>query len=288
MPKKPVKGFRSSLVASTLALLMLMAVLLISNSIQKSREGEGKYAFDEELCYDIDNVKQFDNAFTKAPPGHSGTGALAYRYWDDGGSIQHTHRSKVSILDLPKNETLNEFAIANAIPDVGDLPVVEPAPFFYRIDFNMNFTKKAILDLDITRMDIYIEIQGVTFQTVKLLLFTPTKSIQNFQKTINLGNLTGVSITVMDLLNINTASTTDKLIFGFQTQPGEFIPGNSNIIFDMQWYCIKEIKIPTLTKLGLWLGAGGIFYIFLGLVVSPEYTIEGIIDKMVKLSKGGK
>lgn len=284
MPKKPVKGFRSSLVASTLALLMLMAVLLAGNSIQKAREGEGKYSFDDELCYDVSSEKDFDNTWQVGTA--TGTGGMFYAYWEL--LVPDVNNEKVTTQSTALNGTVGEYAVSKTTPNPGDTPTPS-AGKKYTVAFLLNFTKKKIIDLDIVRIDIYLNIAGVSFSTMDLRLTDESSSSTVFSgKDISIGNLTSIKVEVNDLLTINTFNTNDKIQIAFDTAPGEFIPGNTFVVFDLQFYCIKEVKIPSLTALGLWMGAGGLFYIFLALVVSPEYTIEGVINRFVTLSSGGK
>lgn len=284
MVKKPVTGFRSSLVASTLALLMLMVILFASNSIQKAREGEGKYSFDDELCYDINSEKDFDNTWQIGAA--TGTGAMLYAYWEL--AVADVNNEKVTTQSTSINGTVGNYAVSKTTPNPGDTPTPSPGKK-YTVGFLLNFTKKKIIDLDIVRIDIYLNIAGVSFSKMNFRLTDESASSTVFSgEDVSIGNLTSIKVEVNDLLQINTFNTNDKIQIGFDTELGEFIPGNTFVVFDMQFYSIKEVKIPSLTALGLWMGAGGLFYIFLGLVVSPEYTIEGIINSMVSLSKGGK
>lgn len=283
MPKKPpVKGFRSSLFASTLALLMLLGILLVSNTMQKAREGEGKYSFDEDLCFDITNEKDFDNTWQEGSA--TGTGAMLYSY---RLPASEKNNIKVQTQNVSLKGTVDGYGVSTTTPNIGDVPVIDPLSY-YTLHYKMNWTKKKILDLDIVRIDIFLDIAGVTFSDID---FSVTD--ESFSKTIklgkvNIGNKTRLNVKVSDLLTINTLVDNEKILIRFQSENGEFIPANTYTIFDMQFYCISEMKVPTLTKLGFYLGLGGIGYIFLGIVVSSEYTIEGIINRVIKLSKGGK
>jgi len=274
----PVKGYRSSLIASLIALSILLVPFLVGNFIQKARSGEGKYEFDEEICWDITKEQDFNMGWSGFNGG-TGSGALVYRYYIPGITYHH---SGINIFSLPLNGTVDNYCVGSVQVNPGDVQqaVVAKAPILF---FCMNFTKKKLLDLDITSFEIYLDIVGSPFLTVGVSITDESESNSINFGTVSLGNKTRVTVSVGDLLGINTLTDNEKIIFVISGPTNIIIPDNAPIIFDWQWYCIKEIKIPTLTKLGIYMSFTGIGLIFLGFIVAPEYTFEGVIDGILKL-----
>ena len=141
MPK-PVKGYRSSFVASILALLLLTLPLFAGNYLDKTRKGEGKFEFEEELCFDISDQEQFDNdnVFGSWP----GSGALfwAYRH-SNNGDTGGGRSSNVTIMDVPYNGTVNGYGVATTVPGSPEDDIV---PGLGYLRFRLELTKKDILE----------------------------------------------------------------------------------------------------------------------------------------------
>jgi len=93
-----------------------------------------------------------------------------------------------------------------------------------------------------------------------------------------MGSVTEIEITVDDLLNINTLSDTDILYFLFFI--GE-VSNGASLVFDMQFYCIEEIKIPTIDWMGISMTGGGFFMIFCSILMLPMVTFRDIIGRIV-------
>jgi len=269
-PKAP--GWLSSIIAIILALLLLHTFPLMGNWIDNRRAGQGKFDFDEDLCFDINDKKQFDN--TAQVTGSTGTGAMMYKYYH---TTARKSNSPVNVQTIPLNETLDGFAVASTIPNPAETPVPNVA-FDYSLQFFLNFTKKKMLDLDIVEIVMYLDISGVTFSTIDFFVSDESLSKKIFDdRKANIGNITKIKVKVNDLLELNTLQD-EKLIFGFVTKVGEFIPGNTFVVFDMQWYCIEEIKTPTLTTLAGWLAVMNTVILLVIFVSFPQIQILGRFD----------
>jgi hypothetical protein len=282
----PVAGYRSSFIASILALLVLLIPLLVANFIDISREGEGKYDFAEAMCFDIESETQFDEdfVFEDIPPSgtDSGTGAFAWYYFDTDDGFHSIMHDEVQVLSTPLNNTIDGYAVTTSkLREGTDTPGTSTS----EMGFGMDFTKKKIIDLDITRVDIYLEINGASFDEM-LFGFADTNGKVVAKHEIKLDNITKIDISVEDLLSINTLSSTKKLVMWFQAPSGEVLPSEKYIVFDMQWYCIDELKTPTLIKLGIYMSIAGLGLIFLGFIVSPEYTFQGVVDWLDRRTRG--
>lgn len=264
-------GWLSSIVAIILALLLLHAFPLMGNWVDKQRTGEGKYQFDEEMCFDISAETEFDNTLKLA--SSTKKGGMLYRYYD--GVTGTTENNKVTMFSLPLNGTIGKYGVATTNPSPGDTPVANPSET-NTLGFRFNFTKKKILELDIVRIDIYLNIQGVTFSNIEFTLRDEGNTVQVFQaKKISLGNITSITVKVQDLLKINTMPDDKEIEVGFETQLNELIPGNTFVIFDMQWYCVREIKAPTLTRLAGWMSLMNIGILILVFISFPQVQVLG-------------
>lgn len=279
---KPVKGFRSSFVASILALLLLTLPLFAGNYLDKTRKGEGKFSLqDDEMVFDLNEKKEVNPTldFSGVTSGaKSGTGAFVWYYFDTDDGLHTNAHNLVSMLKAPLNGTIGSYAVSSTRPkENSDIPGVATE----LLAFGLNFTKKKMTDLDLTRIDIYLEIQDAPFNEMEFYI-ADEDGKKTIGKTISLGNLTKITISVADLLGINSLSATKKIIFLFEAPGNDVVPFNKYVVFDTQWYSIKEIRTPTLTSLGVYMAIGGIGYLFLAFVVSPEYTIEGIWNTIKK------
>lgn len=279
MPKKGnnPRGVGSSIISIIIFLMILFVPFLGINLTQRIRQGDGKFDFDEELCFDIDKESQFKNDWIEPPS--TGIGSLKYSYVVNP-NVAKVHHSKMNLLTNPLNGTVDGYGVGSATPNTGDIPVVPVGG--NSIQFALNITKETILDLDITRIDIFLFISGVTFTEMDFRMqdISRSTSFLLIEDDMKIGNITKIKIDVIDLLKINTLKDNDELLFMFVGNPGDFIPGNSFVVFDMQFYCIPEIVTPSLTKVSLWISATALFVIFMGFIVSPEISFEGVLNSM--------
>jgi len=283
MPKKAVIGYRSSIVASIVALMMLTLPLLAGNYLDKSRKGEGKFDFDEELCFDIDESKDFNHNYVHTVGIVTGTGALTWVYRDTIVPTWKSSQNEIVFMEVPLNGTTRGYGVSSVVLGaLGDVPATT-SPDTQILHLATNITKADIIGNDITRIDVYLDIGG---STVTETVF----SFQGFNYgAISVGNLTKMTVEVTDLLSINSAlAANEKIIINILLKNNEGVIPNSYFVFDMQFYCIKEIKTPTLTTLGIYMAFGGLGYIFLGFIVSPEYTLEGTWNGIKKIMEGAR
>lgn len=283
MSKKAVIGFKSSMIASIIALLMLTLPLLAGNYLDKVRKGEGKFEFDEELCWDLNEVEVFDNSWVKG--GASGVGAGVWTYTDTL-STAHEQHNKIDLITIPYNGTIDGYGVTTSIPKTGTIPSATLGSQLYAILTNL--TKVDLLEDDPSSIDIFIDFGGVTFDTMNVVFVNKAGTNPLFTKTISVGNVTKIKLSVTDILKINTLTTTEQLRMDFQIPSGKGLTAGAYVIFDLQFNCKEEIKTPTLTTMGLYLAFGGLGYIFLAFIVAPEFTLEGTWKAIKKIMEGGK
>ncbi|TET57423.1 MAG: hypothetical protein E3J52_10360 [Promethearchaeota archaeon] len=246
------------------------------NLAQRVRSGDGKFDFEEDLVFDITKKTDFDNSWTKI----NGLGSQNYAYNVLPGPVKEQNNNIVDVISVPLNGTIDGYGVTSAIPKIGSVPIVDPTDN-YLVQFLLNLTKADILKLDITRIDIYIDIQGVAFNTLKMTLLDKSDSHDALGgTTVSVGNLTKIKVEVFDILEINNFVAGENIIFSFATPLGEIIPSGSFVVFDVQFYSIPEITTPSLTKVSLWISATALTVIFLGFIVSPEISFEGILNRM--------
>jgi hypothetical protein len=285
MPKKGnnPRGVGSSIISILVFLMILFVPFLGVNLTQRVRSGDGKFDFKEDLCFDLNKQNQFDNSHDDVT-GYS-SGAFLWKYWDGVGAF--IGENNVSVIDLPLNGTVDGYGVTFAKQDPGSNPPQARVTAPVRFSFFLNFTKAEIIDLDITRLDIYIDIGGVTFDKV---MFTLTDTIGTepvFNEWVSVGNLTEITVEVIDLLKINSLDENENLRLVFATENNEVINSNSFLVVDMQFYCIPEIVTPSLTKVSLYITATALFVIFMGFIVTPEISFDGIMKSIGKAFSGG-
>ncbi len=270
------RGVGSSIISIVVFLMILFVPFLGVNLAQRVRSGDGKFDFEEDLVFDITKKTDFDNSWTKI----NGLGSQNYAYNVLPGPVKEQNNNIVDVISVPLNGTIDGYGVTSAIPKIGSVPIVDPTDN-YLVQFLLNLTKADILKLDITRIDIYIDIQGVAFNTLKMTLLDKSDSHDALGgTTVSVGNLTKIKVEVFDILEINNFVAGENIIFSFATPLGEIIPSGSFVVFDVQFYSIPEITTPSLTKVSLWISATALTVIFLGFIVSPEISFEGILNRM--------
>ncbi len=286
--KKPYPGTISSIILSVIVVMILLVPFATANHLQKVRDGEVKYEFGEVMCWDIDNVNQFDNTHTRFDPIDPfcsvGTGALVHFQWGcrkNGWCPSLYFHNEVFIHSTPIDGVVGDYT-GVTIPPSDCNPSEEDTNF---IHYAMSFDKSEILDLDITRIDIFIDIQNVELDFVEMSLklmgideWTP--SVFSGIK-IQVGELTQITVSVDDLLSINALfDEGEQLAFWFNAHPG-YIPTEVYIVFDMQFYHIEEIEIITVDYMGIAMIGGGIFMGFCAILMLPVITFRGVISRIV-------
>jgi len=270
--KKVYKGTISSVILSVVVLVLLITPLLVANRIQDIREGKGKYAFKETLCYDINREDQFLNDHDY--PRDCGEGALVYGYYDDEYNLFWSY-STIILMDYLLNGTLDGYGAGIAKTcEPFNPPVRLSVMYIY-----MDLTKEDIIEKDITRMDIYFDITGKENFSYRVL-------IEDYEiGVVAMGKLTQLKIDVYDLFEINNLPEDVPLTFSFiptaDFDESRLYP-DEGVIFDMQMYCIEEIKVPSLEKLGFWMIGISLFMLFCSVLMLPEVSFEWIINRIMK------
>lgn len=278
-----MRGVGSSVILSFVVLIMLASVWYWPNYIQKTRDGEGKYNFDEELSFDINREEDFDLDWHQ----YGSSGAFMFEYYNQEDDLSYMH-SDISILDMPLNGTVDGYAVTVTQVEEGDEPLEDAGD--YHLYFKTNITMDEIIDLDITSIDIYLDIKGVTFTEVDLYIADHLAWAEYGFKlgTIKLANLTKIKIDVFDLLQISSFGGA-KIIFNFLIPDDEIVEPGSIVVFDSQLYSIKEIKTITMHKLAYVNYFIGTSLIFVGFLMFGSIRLTDIIDWLkTPTKKGGK
>lgn len=275
-----MRGVGSSIILSFLVLGMLSVVWYWPNYIQKTRDGEGKFVFDEEICFDFSDEKEFDQnwQFDDFPTSQKGKGAFCWVYHDDTTSLNRAVNNKMTMLNFPLNGTTPPYgaSVTELYDPADDVDTPNPVQTLY---IKTNLTKKDIIENDITRIDVYFDISGVTFDTMTL------RMSGGLIEVVRLGNLTEIKITVEHLLQINALDPDQKIRFSFPSI-NEDIPAGAFVVFDAQFYCIEEIKTLTLDKLAYVNYTLTFILIFVAFIMFGSIRLRDITD-WVKTPIGG-
>ena len=141
------KGTISSIILSLFVSFLFLVPVFTANAVDKVRKGDGKYNFQDAICYDIDGLEDFeDDPDIEA----YGEGALGYMYADNGGDIILT---EITILDYPLNGTVDEYGVG-ITGDNGEVDCSIILIF-------LTMTKDDVVDLDVTRIDIFINVTSL-------------------------------------------------------------------------------------------------------------------------------
>jgi len=303
--KKAYPGTISSVILSVIVMIMLLLPFYVANNRDRLRVGEGGIEFKEVMCFDINDKSYFqsDNFHIYKPPlipqyGGAGAGRIDYYSSVGANSIMHF---PMNLGTTPRDGTVDGYGVGSVayVPGYPPFTPCENAPFYPYMHVYTSLTKSDIIERDITRMDIYYELENVASYVGGIIFLsieddwvsTPPyrfwiliKDIEN----VEYSAVTQVEITVDDLLKIN--SMPDEYTLGFyfystEIEPCPILEG-ANFYFDMQFYCIEEIKIPTVDYMGIAMIGGGIFMSFCAILMLPHITFRSVIGLIV--GKGGK
>lgn len=288
--KKPYPGTISSIILSVVVVMILLVPFVTANHLQKVRDGETKYDFKEVMCFDIDNVNQFDNEYNTGffnGEGNydTGIGALVHYRLGCGSDYGKYLHNRVSIISTPIGGVVGDY-VYGFIPNSGCNPSETDTNF---IAFVTTFSKSQILELDITRIDMFIDFQNTELDFTEMRLkmlgideWTPSIFVDRI---IQVGELTQLTISVEDLLDINTMFDEGERLMFFFTPISGYIYSDISVVFDMQFYCIEEIKIITIDYMGIAMIGGGIFMGFCSLIMLPTVEFSWVVGKIFGTGK---
>lgn len=271
--KTPYKGTVSSVILSLFVLFLFLVPIITANGIDKVRKGNGKYNFKETICFDINDDSQFED--DPDLEADCGEGAMGFWYDEYGFSL-----NEITLMDYPINDTIDEYGVG--ITSCCDGDGLEYSVLF----MFLTLTKDDIIDLDITRIDILLNVTNLE-DDVEFEVYIVTED-DLFDDGFYLGELIAgklnkFEIDISDILEINAFPEDEQLVLVFvPTEEEAVIQCDSTVVFDMQFYCIEEIKIPSLTKIGIWMLGISAFMIFCSYLMLPEVTFEGVINRIKK------
>ena len=276
------KGTISSVILSVFVLFLFLVPVFSANAVEKVRGGDGKYNFQDSLCYDIDGEDDLDD--DPDVDGAYGEGALGYWVVEDEGN--HFSLNEVTIMDFPLNGTMDGYGVG----------IVEPEEVFNylysEVYYFLTITKEDVVDLDVTRIDIYFNVTGFSEVEATYDVFLASEDVDPPTEyydeitTLELGEITSGELTefeikIEDIMKINTFEEDLDLVVIFkQTDDDYFIEPGSSVVFDMQMYNVKELKIPSLTSIGLWMLGISAFMLFCAYIMLPQVTFDGLIKSM--------
>ncbi len=286
MVKKAYPGTISSIILSVIVVMLLLVPFYTANHLQKVRYGEAKYEFKEVMCFDIDSKSQFmhDNYVYPTSKTRCGAGAVVWFYT----SPSSTHSQKpivMSSLSIPG--TVDGYGTSTFF-ECPSYPFV-PTIYYNWLRIYLTITKEDIVERDITRIDIYIDISQAQWTHMGGGIRGQEGGVTGISDpAIELGAVTSITVTVEDLLQVNTLNPGEKLYWSFNIPKPDsayhFTDG-AFLVFDMQFYYIEEIKITTADYMGIAMIGGGIFTIFCSVLMLPVITFSGVIGRIV--GKGG-
>jgi len=264
------KGTISSVILSIVVIGIILVPFITAGYVQKVREGDGKYRFKETMCWDIDEQEDFNNE----PEGlyqECGEGALGYGYESDGFEIALSY---MEFDEYPTNDTVNGYGIGITFV------CTEPEEFLILI-ICLNLTKDDILDMDVTRIDIFLSISGLEEDDCYFNVITAF--IDEYEESIGkilLNEISEIEIDIDYIIELHTLLEVEPLVLIFEPLDDCVIEPESVVIFDMQMYCIEEIKIGALEWIGIGMIGAGIFMIFCSVLMLPQIDFSGITKRI--------
>lgn len=270
------KGTISSVILSLFVLFLFLVPVFTANAVNKVRKGDGKYDFQETMCFDINDEDQFED-----DPDVSedcGEGALGYGY--DEGNGGGFSLNEITMMDYPLNGTVDDYAvgIVSACPN-GEPSSVECSI----IMFFLTITKEDIITLDVTRIDIFINATGIDDECEYEVYLSTIEDCPDGMELgeVTAGELTEIEIDINDILEINAFEEDEGLVIVFvPTEEECVIQPDSTVIYDMQFYNIEEVKVPSLTKIGIWMLAISSFMLFCAYLMLPQVTFDGVVKSL--------
>jgi len=271
--EEALKGTISSIILSVFVMFLFLIPVFTANAVDKVRKGDGDYNFQEVMCFDINSEDHFDDDPDVEPC--CGEGALGYAYVDgDGFSL-----NEITMMDYPFNDTVDEYAVGVVRACDGDGVDCSILMFF------LTLTKEDIVDLDITRIDIFINATGLEddceFEVYLSTIEDCPEGMELGEVTV--GELTEIEIDVAEIMEINAFTEDEGLVIVFiPTEEECVVQPDSTVVFDMQFYNIEEIKLASLDKIGIWMLGISAFMIFCAYIMLPDVTFDGVIERLKK------
>jgi len=270
------KGTISSVILSIVVIGILLVPFITANQLQKTRDGEGEYDFKETMCWDIDSEDDFYNDVDVE--SDCGEGALGYSYFKLYNSGVGYSLNYMTFSEYPINGTVNGYGMGTTVrcDDGGEVD-------FSYIHIFLTLTREDIIDLDITRIDIFFDIIGMDDCEYELWLWGGGENILEIG-VVTVNETFQRKIDVDDMIKLYTFPEHSKITImsTLQVEEGCTIQPGSIVIFDMQLYGIREMKLPSLSWLGIAMIGGGTFMIFCSMLMLPEISFSRVIDWLVK------
>lgn len=284
--KKAYPGTISSVILSVFVVIIMLLPFYTANHMEKIREGEGKYEFQEVMCFDISKKSEFEHDdYVWNPYGQivCGSGAFEYGYkWYDIYSYQPMTMTMTS---TPREGVVNPYGMSQIIYCPGQPPVGD----FFGMQIFLTLTKEIIVENDVTSIVVFLDIEGFEYNNIRMHLHThengwSTGTPKLFEIFVNIPCIVRIDLTVDDLLKINNLGEGEKFHWYLDTAYADIeeLPADgTNIYFDMQFYHIEEIKITTISWIGIAMAGGGVFMLFCSVLMLPHIEFSGVIGRIV-------
>ena len=100
---------------------------------------------------------------------------------------------------------------------------------------------------------------------------------------MEINELSEFEIDVEDIMKIYTFPEDESLLLIFtpSEEDCEVLAGDI-VFFDMQFYCIEEIKVSSLSWIGIVMTGTGVFMIFCSVLMLPTINFVGLFKKEVE------
>ena len=285
--KKAYPGTISSVILSVIVMIMLLMPFYVANNRDRLRKGYGEFEYKEVMCFDINEIGNFDHNYFFIDPQNptwpvynQGNGAFIWRYFVQPYKKVTFVQSPVTMTYNSLEGTVNNYASGHTTPKPGTTFQLEGNECWFALEI----TWGEFLEFDVTRVDIFIDgfpITAVGGRLVSLYLSTGQHLRYGPIGTgCVIGEKTSIEVTVDDLLEINNLPSNEQIIIRFYEYEYTLVP-SVDITFDMQWYYIEEIPIPTMDYMGIVMIGGGIFMVFCAILMLPMVTFRDIIGGIV-------
>lgn len=292
--KKAYPGTLSSVILSIVVLGILIVPFATANHLEKVRRGEGKYEFKETMFWDVDNEDDFltwdgSTLGQQRIPDHlhnfygEGQSIWNYGYKEEGSSFRAGRYQEVTFSLVQMDGVVDEWVYAQMLRHP-DYVTDEVSGYIATFNFIFSFNKEFIIENDLTRVDIFLD-TSLDLEGVDCVLFDKEDGVEYYHE---FGKKVSVDISIGDLLDLpSTFSYPEEewLIFRAEFEE-EYDPTEGIIQFDMQLYHVEEIKIPSITWLGIIMVGVGTFMIFCSILMLPSIDFGAITKRAFKQTGG--
>lgn len=292
--KRSLKQLREAYKGSISTILITLFIIgfglfmpmLTANNVEKARTGKGIFTPKSFMFYDLNSESDVDNTNDNLDHIYNGggTGALGYRYQISNPNPEViVWQSEIDIIDIQKEGTFEEYAHGVTVFRSGDTPITNPV-FSNVLMIVLEIDKDFLIDNDLVKIDIYLEINGISITTLTTVMAEASHSSNGvLLGNVKLSELTSFEVSVSSLLEILQFPTGENIILSFSAG-ANYIPKMADVYLDVQLYNLRA-KTNSIALISLWNVIHSGLIVFLGVVMLPQISFGGLA-KRLSLSRG--